>query len=113
MVWVQAVVHICEYSETHADLGSANIRRALEKPPAAREMDLIVDRTKELLTGGATDGRCHMTLVVETLLEAREWKDKPTPSKLSDDSHRTHVSNIVKLARARLSPKVAHSTKAF
>ena len=39
LVWVQVVVHICEYSETHADLGSANHRRALVKPPAAREVD--------------------------------------------------------------------------
>ena len=113
MIWVQVVVHICEYSTTHAYLDSANIRRSVERPPIAREVDLIVERTTELLEGGATDGRCHMTLVVETLLEARGSKDKSKPSKLSDDSHSTHVSNMVKLARFGLSPKVAHSTKAF
>ena len=59
LVWVQVVVHICEYSATHKDLGSADIRQASEQPPTAREVDLIVERTNELLNGGALEGKAN------------------------------------------------------
>ena len=105
MVWVQVAVHICEYSQTLADLGSANIQQVLKTPPAAKEVDLIVERITELMNGGSTDGRCHMALVVETLLEARGLNYKSPPSNLYEDSCRTHANHMVKLVRFGLSPK--------
>ena len=65
-----------------------------------------MERTHELLNGGATDGRCHVALMVETLLEARRSNVKSKPGKLSDDSPSTHVSSMVNFARFGLSPKV-------
>ena len=106
MVWVQVAVHICEYSQTLVDLGSANVQRALKKPPDAKEVELIMERTTELMNGGSTDGRCHMALVVETLLKARGLKDKSQPSKLlTEDSSCTHINRMVNLVRFGLSPK--------
>ena len=54
------------------------------------EVALTVVGTQELRTGGATEGRCHMALVVETLLEARRSKVKSKPGQLSDDEQHTH-----------------------
>ena len=66
---------------------------------------MIVERTGELMNGGATEGRCHMALVVETLLEARRSKVKSKPGQLSDEEQRTHCSCLVNLAHFGLSPK--------
>ena len=50
-------------------------------------------------------GRCHVALVVETVLEARRPKVKSKPGQLSDEEQRTRYSRLVNLAHFGLSPQ--------
>ena len=76
MLWPFVFVHVCEYSETLKDpkVGKDGIRCVLAGKLTKAEEVAVKDITLALVKHGwppGTKGRCHMSIVVETVLKMR------------------------------------------
>lgn len=95
--WVQASVHICEYSQAVSKLGQQRVHTAAFYPPSADMVSALVTKSAELRDSGSDiGGMCSMILMIQ------EWERKMP-------KHEPHALTpekaMVLLAKHGLSPK--------
>ena len=96
LAWVQAAVHICEYSQAVTQLGEERVHAAACYQPSADMVSALVARSEELKEFGDGGGVCssaHMIKVIEAETATRK------PRSLAPRAA------VMRLAQHGLSPK--------
>ena len=112
MLWPFVFVHVCEYSETLKDpkVGEAGIRCVLAGKLTKAEEVAVKDITLALVKHGwppGTKGRCHMSIVVETVLKMRSAPVLEVASRQrAQQLKRQIIDDLCGLAARGLSPKL-------
>jgi len=114
LLWPQAFVHVCEYSQAIKDWGQDIMHSATRQPITPQERDMLSQFALALRNGEVrTHGRTSMSLMIEELLRQRgrlpghgSGRCGKKPAGGPEPGAAWHLSTLVGCARAGLSPKL-------